>query len=105
MQTALDDCYIDGITTNLSLLRAILNSKEFKTRKMNISFISKKENRLRILEDLKRPSEYELASLVAALAFHNDSNNQHIIENIDNESGDSLWNSAARWLNRKKPYL
>lgn len=101
MQIAIDDCFIDGIKTNLPLLKAILHSDEFRTRRMNISFITKEINRMKIIDNLKTPEEQEIAALVAALAFHNDSNNQQILESADKSTRVSLWNSAARWLNRK----
>lgn len=102
MKVALNNFHIDGIKTNIPLMRAVLNSKIFKDRKLNISFIPNHENRKKIIEDLKSPEDEQIAAMVAALELHHDSNNQQILEAAKE---DSLWNTAARWLSQKKSVL
>lgn len=102
MKVALDNFHIDGIKTNIPLMRAILNSSLFKTRKMNISFIANHENRRKIIDELKTPQDELFASMVAALELHHDSNSQQIIEAAKE---DTLWTTAARWLSQKKSIL
>lgn len=102
MTVALDNCFIDGITTNLPLMRAIVNSTEFRKRRMNIAFISSRSNRTKIMEELKTQEQHELAAMVAAFALHHDSNSQSILEKAGKDSRETIWNSATRWLNKKK---
>jgi acetyl/propionyl-CoA carboxylase alpha subunit len=102
MQVALNNCYIDGIDTNLSLLRAILHSEEFKSRRMNIAYISKKENRQKLMNAMKSPKEDETAALIAALSLYSDSNNHPVAESKSERARASIWNTATRWINRKK---
>jgi len=102
MKVALNNIHIDGIKTNIPLMRAILNSKMFKNRKVNISFIPNQENRDKIIQELKTPEDEQIAAIVAALELHHDSNNQHILEAARE---DTLWTTAARWLSQKKSVL
>ena len=102
MKVALDNSFIDGISTNIPLMRAIVHSEEFLSRKMNISFISKRENRLKIMRDMQTSEEQEIASLVAALALHNDRNNQQILEAAREIAPSPIWSTATRWFNRKQ---
>ncbi|MCP4751678.1 MAG: ATP-grasp domain-containing protein, partial [Proteobacteria bacterium] len=102
MKVALDDFFVDGIKTNIPLMRAILNSKQFRSRRMNISFITSQENRTKIMEEMQTQEEQEVASLVGALALHHDSNNQQILEAARENSRTFLWNAASRWITQKK---
>jgi len=102
MKVALDNFYIDGIKTNIPLMRAILNSKVFFDRNLNISFISNQDNRIKIMQELKKPQDELLAAMIAALELHHDSNSQQILEAARD---DSLWTTAARWLSQKKSIL
>jgi acetyl/propionyl-CoA carboxylase alpha subunit len=102
MQVALQNCYIDGIKTNLPLLRAIVNSDEFRSRKMNIAYITKRKNRMKILGGLQVEKEKEMAALVAALSLYHESTSQPLVDKKQEPSRTTLWNSAARWMNRKK---
>lgn len=102
MKVALDNFFIDGIETNIPLLRAILNSREFKERRFNISFIPKKKNRKKIMEEMKDAKHEEIASMVAAIAMHYDFNTQQILDTAREISENSLWATASRWLSRKK---
>ncbi len=102
MQIALNNCYIDGIDTNLSLLRAILCSDEFQNRNMNIAYISRRENRQKLLNQLKSPRDNETAALIAALSLYNESNNHGMAESESEKARPSIWNTATRWINRKK---
>ncbi len=102
MKVALNNFHIDGIKTNIPLMRAILNSKLFRDRKVNISFIPNQENRNRIIRELQTPENEQIAAMVAALELHHDSNSQQILEAAKE---DSLWTTAARWLGQKKSVL
>lgn len=102
MQIALKNCYIDGIKTNLPLLRAILDSREFQSRKMNIAYITKRKNRTKILDGLKQDEDKKLAALVAALSLYRESTCQPPVDTKQAPLRTNLWNTAARWMNRKK---
>lgn len=102
MKVALNDFFIDGIKTNIPLLRSIINSSKFRLRQMNIDHISNKENRNQLMDGMKTTEEQEIAAVIAALSLHYDSNNQQILEAARENSRVSLWNTAARWLNRKR---
>lgn len=101
MQTALKNCYIDGIKTNLPLLRAIVNSPEFRDRKLNITYLAKRKNRVNMLESLKTDEDQKMAALAAALALYGEGTKLPTAENGETNRP-SLWNSAARWLSNKK---
>ncbi|MBU2511879.1 ATP-grasp domain-containing protein [bacterium] len=102
MQVALNNCYIDGIKTNLPLMRAILNSREFEARELNIAYISNRANRLKLMDSLKTDEDNEIAALVAGLSLHHESNVANPVETLRNIPKTTIWNSAARWINRKK---
>ncbi|MBU2647242.1 ATP-grasp domain-containing protein [bacterium] len=102
MKVALDNFFIDGIKTNIPLMRAILNSKDFKDRKINISFIPDQAKRNKIFQELKRPEDEQIAAMIAALDLHYDANSQQILESAREES---LWTTAARWFTQKKSLI
>ncbi len=102
MHFALKNTYIDGIKTNLPLLRAIIQSDEFKSRNMNIAYITKDKNRTELLDSLKTQKDHEIAAMIAALSMFRESSSQPMVETEGEPVRSKLWNSAARWINRKK---
>ncbi|MCG8338917.1 MAG: ATP-grasp domain-containing protein [Proteobacteria bacterium] len=101
MRFALQNCYIDGIKTNLPLLRAIIQSDLFKSRNMNISYITKPQNRLELLDSLKTGKDHEIAAMIAALSLFSESAKPPIADPEGEPVRSKIWNSAARWINRK----
>jgi len=102
MSVALDNFYIDGIKTNIPLLRSVLMSKRFSSRDMDLSFIPDLNYREKLMSDLKTEENEKIAAMVAAISLHHDSNNLQILDPIRENGQSSLWATASRWLNRKK---
>ncbi|MBT7716233.1 MAG: ATP-grasp domain-containing protein [Deltaproteobacteria bacterium] len=101
MKVALDNFFIDGIKTNIPLMRAILNSEDFRQRNVNISYIPNLVKRNKITQELKNPEDEQIAAIIAALDLHYDANSQQILEAAKE---DSLWTTAARWLSQKNRF-
>lgn len=99
MKVALDNFFIDGIKTNIPLMRAILNSDDFRQQRVNITYIPDLVKRNKILQELKKPEDEQIAAIIAALDLHYDTNSQQILKAAKE---DSLWTTAARWLSQKK---
>ena len=102
MSVALEDFFIDGIKTNIPLMRSILLSKRFKSRDMNLSYIPDIKYRTKLMNELKNDENEKIAALVAAVTLHHDSSNISILESTRENAQNSLWATASRWLNRKK---
>jgi acetyl/propionyl-CoA carboxylase alpha subunit len=102
LSVALEDFFIDGIKTNIPFIRAILRSKQFKSREINLSIIADSDQRKNLLNELKNEENEKIAAMVAAISLHYDTHNLQIIEANREISQNSLWATASRWLNRKK---
>jgi acetyl/propionyl-CoA carboxylase alpha subunit len=105
LKLALEDCCIEGIRTNIPLMRALVNSADFVRRKVTLSYIPNPKNRSKIIDGLRTDENLEMAALVAALDLFYNAGHQPIPEASRQNVGASLWQSAARWLSLKKTFL
>jgi acetyl/propionyl-CoA carboxylase alpha subunit len=102
MRIALDDMMVDGIRTNIPLMRAVIASEAFAKGKVDNTFIGSHEDRAELIDALRSEEDAEVASVIAALALHLDSNNQQILESAREKATNPAWGAAARVFNRKK---
>lgn len=104
MRIALDEFFVEGVKTNIPLMRGVLHSKAFQEGRVTPSFLGQPAARRRLVESLKSPRDYEVAALVAALALHRDGDTLlKRMEAIDaSRAESSLLGAAARWLRPRK---
>lgn len=99
MGIALREFFVEGVKTNIPLLRAVVTSPEFANGQITASFLNPPETRTRLLEETKKPAEFEIAALIAALALHRDSNKETILAAASHE--DEALGAASRWLRKQ----
>ncbi|MDD2942299.1 MAG: biotin carboxylase N-terminal domain-containing protein [bacterium] len=97
MLSALECFYISGVSSNLSLLRAVMGSRRFVEEGFKVSDL-RSATELEALMRESRPGMEELAAALAALAIENDTGVKQIIS--QEGEGYSLWNFAARFFER-----
>ncbi|NMC63614.1 MAG: hypothetical protein GYA55_10670, partial [SAR324 cluster bacterium] len=100
LRVALSEFIIEGVKTNLPLLRAILELPEFKAGDVDSSLLLDKDSLKELLEKTRIDTEEDIAALIAALTLHNDTNSEQIINAAGRSEGFSIWNFTARLLNR-----
>lgn len=99
MRIALEEFFVEGVRTNIPLLRGVLQSEALKQGAITTEFLSRSEDRNRLVESLKSEQDFQVASLVAALALHRDGETLKRIEAQVAEYGSqSMLGAAARWL-------
>lgn len=104
MRIALDEFFVEGVKTNIPLMRGVLKSGEFQESRITPEFLSRAEDRERLLDSLKSAKDFEVAALVAALALHRDGDTLKRVEALGAERGqDSILGAATRWLRPRKP--
>lgn len=104
MNVALEEFFVEGVRTNIPLMRAILNSPEFRESAITPEFINRPEDRIRLVDALKSDRDCEAAALVAALALHRDGETIKRMEALVAEQGNhSMLGAATRWLRPRKP--
>lgn len=97
---ALTDFFIDGVQTTIPLMRAIVQSDDFKKSKVTTSYLFTEARRVSLLKSLRNADDDKIAALVAALALSNDDNATQIMDGA--KHGSLLWSMANRVLSRKK---
>lgn len=100
MKVALEDTFIEGIQSNLPIMRAIVNTEDFARAEINISDLFSEEKRVQLLRSLRNEEDDEVASVLAALALNTDANATQIMASA--QQGGLLWSMASKVLNRKK---
>jgi acetyl/propionyl-CoA carboxylase alpha subunit len=104
MSIALEEFFVEGVKTNIPLMRGILKSEAFRNSSLTPEFISRPQDRIRLIDSLKSEKDYEVAALVAALALHRDGDTIKRMEALVAERGkDSVLGAATRWLRPRKP--
>jgi acetyl/propionyl-CoA carboxylase alpha subunit len=104
MSIALEEFFVEGVKTNIPLMRGILKSEAFRSSSLTPEFINRPQDRRRLVESLKSDRDYEVAALVAALALHRDGDTIKRMEALVAERGkDSVLGAATRWLRPRKP--
>jgi acetyl/propionyl-CoA carboxylase alpha subunit len=101
LQVALDQFHIDGIATTLPFLRALAKHPDLALGKLTSGALFKEEDRLSLMRVVRSEHDEEIAAVIAALTLAQDSNRTAILEAAA-QNQPSVWNLAARWLNRKK---
>lgn len=104
MGIALEEFFVEGVKTNIPLMRGILKSEAFRSSSLTPEFINLPEDRMRLVDSLKSARDHEIAALVAALALHRDGDTIKRMEALVAERGnDSVLGAATRWLRPRKP--
>lgn len=100
LKVALSELIVEGVKTNLPLVRAILESPQFTRAEADISMLVDKDSLAELLEKTRREAEEDMAAIIAALTLHGDANSQEIIDAAGRVEGFSFWNLTSRLLNR-----
>jgi acetyl/propionyl-CoA carboxylase alpha subunit len=104
MGIALEEFFVEGVRTNIPLMRAIIQSPQFRDAAITPEFLGKASERTRLTDSLKSDMDFEVAALVAALALHRDGDTLKRMEALVGERGQQgVLGAAARWLRPRKP--
>lgn len=104
MEIALEEFFVEGVRTNIPLMRGILRSEAFRSSSITPEFLNRPEDRARLVDSLKSEKDCEVAALVAALALHRDGDTLKRMEALVAEQGNhSVLGAATRWLKPRKP--
>ena len=104
LEIALEEFFVEGVKTNIPLMRAVLKSEAFRACKVTPGFISRAKDRQALIDTLKSDKDHELAALVAALSLHRDGDTLKRMEAVVAEQGEqSVLSAATRWLRPRKP--
>jgi acetyl/propionyl-CoA carboxylase alpha subunit len=103
MGIALEEFFVEGVRTNIPLMRAILRSQAFRDAAITPEFLEDAGVRERLIDSLKSDKDHEVAALVAALSLHRDGDTLKRVEALVAERGQSgVLGAAARWLKPRK---
>jgi acetyl/propionyl-CoA carboxylase alpha subunit len=72
LDIALEEFFVEGVKTNIPLMRGILHSKAFAESRMSGEFLSEPKDRETLVNLLKSDEDFEQAALVATLSPHRD---------------------------------
>ena len=103
MSVTLDEFFVEGVKTNIPLMRGVLNSPLFRDGTITPEYIADAANRRALVDGLKSEKDFRIAALVAALALHRDGDTLKRMEvmEADGESR-SVLGAATRWLRPRK---
>ncbi len=103
MGIALEEFFVEGVKTNIPLMRGVFKSKEFKNGTISPEFIENADNRRKLVDSLKSSKDFEVAALVASMSLHQDGETLRKIEVMEAEQGSSsVLGAATRWLKPRK---
>ncbi|NHN37947.1 ATP-grasp domain-containing protein [Pseudomaricurvus alcaniphilus] len=102
MTTALDGMHIDGIRSNIPLMRALMRYPDFVRSQYDARLISDGESRERIYENFRTREQSEIAALIAALSIQRDANNQNLLDQARRDSRSKIWDMASDLFSRQK---
>jgi biotin carboxylase len=103
MGITLDEFFVEGVRTNIPLMRGVLRSEALLDGTLTPEDIATAEKRAHLVNSLKTGNDFEIASLVAALALHRDGETLKRMEVFDTERGsESVLGAATRWLRPRK---
>jgi acetyl/propionyl-CoA carboxylase alpha subunit len=104
LDIALEEFFVEGVKTNIPLMRGILHSKAFAESRMSGEFLSEPKDRETLVNLLKSDEDFEQAALVATLSLHRDGDTLKRMQNLSEENSNySFLGAAARWLRPRKP--
>lgn len=101
MKVALDHLTLEGISTTLTLLRALVSSPDFEQLKITQGALFSEERRKALMEGARSDKDDAIAALIAAVTLAQDDSRASILEAAA-QNQTSVWNLASRFLNRKK---
>jgi len=103
MKIALEEFFVEGVKTNIPLMRAVLNSDKFNDGEITPEFIEDAASRQKLIDGIKPEKDFELAALVAALSLHRDGETLQRMEALEAERDKhSVLGAATRWLKPRK---
>lgn len=102
MKTALDGIHIDGIRTNIPLMRALMRYPDFIRGQYHAELIVDENSREKIYENFRTEEESEIAALIAALSIQRDAGHQDLLDQARRNSRSRIWDMASDWLTRQK---
>jgi len=103
MGITLDEFFVEGVKTNIPLMRGVLQSEAFRDGTLTAEYIAKADNRRQLVDSLKSGQDSEIAALVAALALHRDGETLKRMDALVAEHGSSsVLGAATRWLKPRK---
>jgi len=100
LSIALSEFFVEGVKTNIPLMRALISSPEYAEGKVTPTYLDKPDQRRQLLEQVKTDEEQEIASLVAALSLYRDGEEELLVDQL-NTDGSEL-GAASRWVNRRR---
>ena len=102
LKTALDGMHIDGIQTNIPLMRAMVRFPEFIHGQYDAQLITDQETREKIYENFRTQTESEVAAILAALTIQRDVSHQDLLDNAGKSKRAKIWDMATDLLGRPK---
>jgi len=100
LEIALSEFFVEGVKTNIPLMRALISSEEYAKGDVTPTYLDRPEQRRHLVEQIKTEQEQEIASLVAALSLHRDGIEESTV--LANESDAADISAASRWMNRRR---
>lgn len=103
MGITLEEFFVEGVKTNIPLMRGVLNSDAFRDGTITPEHIATPDKRRALIDSLKTAKDFEIASLVASLALHRDGETLKRMQVFDTDQGsESVLGAATRWLRPRK---
>jgi acetyl/propionyl-CoA carboxylase alpha subunit len=101
MIIALKEFFVEGVRTNIPLLRAIICSPEFKSGNFGPALLNQPSQLKRLMESLRTPDQQMIAAMIGALAVHRDTLRQSLVEAPRTEEEIQGLGAASRWIKNK----
>ena len=103
MGIALEEFFVEGVKTNIPLMRGVLKSDAFRNGTLSPEHMKDPQLRNAFIELLKSSKNSEIAALVASLVLHRDGDTLKRMEVLESEDqGQSVLGAATRWLKPRK---
>jgi biotin carboxylase len=104
MGIALDEFFVEGVKTNIALMRGVLASPAFREGTISPEYMADPAKRRGLVDSLKSEKDFQIAAMVASLALHRDGETLQRMEVLDtDQDSGSVLSAATRWLKPRKP--
>ena len=104
MGIALEEFFVEGVKTNIPLMRGVLQSEDFRLGRLSPEDLKDPAKRRAFVDSLKSEDDFEIASLVASLVLHRDGDTLKRMEVLETDAdSQSVLGAATRWLRPRKP--
>lgn len=104
MDIALEEFFVEGVKTNIPLMRGVLKSDAFREGTLTPAHMNDPDKRAVFIELLKSPKDSAIAALVASLSLHRDGETLKRMEvHETDDNSQSVLSAATRWLKPRKP--